>query len=295
MAGMEWAGTTWRFIHEYSFYVDMHEHASADAQAAFHSILRELPRLLPCEECRGHLEAHLALHPLPAPQCSASCEFPNARYCADLHNAVNVRQGKPVLPFDQVHAMYVGSVPPACPAGPIADMEWAGTTWGFIHQYSFYVDMHEHASADAQAAFHSILRALPRLLPCEECRGHFAAHLALHPLPAPQCSATCEFPNARFCVDLRNAVHAPPGKPGLPFDLVHAIYVGAAPPACPAITAGPMTALDARRGTRSGTWSQPRQREAKQTILLAVALGVAVLVVLMAVLQVAWIATHRGN
>jgi hypothetical protein len=167
----------------------------------------------------------------------------------------------------------------------MAGMEWAGTTWRFIHEYSFYVDMHEHASADAQAAFHSILRELPRLLPCEECRGHLAAHLALHPLPAPQCSASCEFPNARYCVDLHNAVNVRQGKPVLPFDQVHAMYVGSAPPACPA-TGSVMV-----HGTGSGTW--PQQRETKQTLLLGVAISVAVLVVLMAVLQVAWLATRR--
>ena len=187
-------------------------------------------------------------------------------------------------------AAYATQDPPAssgADASAASDMAWAATTWRFIHEYSFYVDKYEHASADAQAAFHSILRELPRILPCEECRAHLAAHLALHPLPAPQCSSSCSFSNARYCVDLHNAVNARQGKPMVPFDEVHAEYVGsAAPPACPAGT-----------GTGTGGGSNEEhlsQRSARQhTTLVAIAVGMAILVVVMAVLQVAWIASRR--
>jgi hypothetical protein len=173
-------------------------------------------------------------------------------------------------------------------AGTPSDMAWAATTWRFIHEYSFYVDRYEHASADAQAAFHSILRELPRILPCEECRAHLAAHLALHPLPAPQCASSCSFSNARYCVDLHNAVNVRQGKSEVPFDEVHAEYVGtAAPPACPA-------GGGSGSGGRSKEASVSQHSTRQQATLVAIAVGVAVLVVVMAVLQVAWMASRRG-
>ena len=166
--------------------------------------------------------------------------------------------------------------------GYAADMEWAHITWRFIHKNSFDVDMLEYESADAQAAFHAVLRRLPRILPCDQCRVHMAAFLAANPLPSPQCYSSCEFPNARYCVDLHNAVNTMQGKPVVPFDQVHAWYVGsAAPPACP-ISAG----ASAANGPSDGNGAPA------QSILVAIAVGVALLVLVMAVLQVVWLATH---
>ena len=162
-------------------------------------------------------------------------------------------------------------------------LEWAHETWKFIHRFSFYVDMHEFASADAQAAFHDILRNLPRVLPCDDCRGHMAAYLAQHPLPLPQCAASCEFANARYCVDLHNSVNIRQGKPTVPFEVVHAQYTGeAAPPACPTGSS-----------IQTSTGSVPRSRTKTSPALVAVAITVVVLVLLMGFVQICWIVFRR--
>ena len=112
-----WARVAWAFLHEFSFYIDRHEASNAAAQAAFHGTLEGLVVYMPCDICRQHLSAHLAQTPPPSPGVYSPDDFPNARYCVDLHNAVNERQGKCIVPFEEARAHYMdGAAQPACPA-----------------------------------------------------------------------------------------------------------------------------------------------------------------------------------
>ena len=112
-----WARVAWAYIHWFSFYIDQFESSNSAAQASFHRTLAGLVDYMPCEMCRRHLAAHLAQTPLPEPRARDSNEFANARYCVDLHNAVNERQGKCIVPFEEVRAHFVeGAAQPACPA-----------------------------------------------------------------------------------------------------------------------------------------------------------------------------------
>ena len=123
-----WAHVTWAFLHEMSFYIDMHENENPEAQAAFQSTITALVSFLPCMWCRTHLSAHLEANPLPAPSSYAADAFPNARWVVDLHNAVNTRQHKGVVPFEDVRAHYVdGAAQPTCPSvGMVKEGETVG-------------------------------------------------------------------------------------------------------------------------------------------------------------------------
>lgn len=123
-----WAHVTWTFLHEMSFYIDMHENDSPKAQASFHNVVTALVLFLPCTWCRKHLDAHIATNPLPTPRVYAADKFPNARWLVDLHNAVNTRQHKGVVEFESVRAHYVdGAAQPACPSIGMVDDETTST------------------------------------------------------------------------------------------------------------------------------------------------------------------------
>lgn len=126
---MRWAHDTWNFLHGMSFYIDQFENEDKEAQQAFQSMVTGLQYYLPCTWCRKHLAKHLAETPMPTPGTYAPDAFLNARWCVDLHNAVNKRQHKTAIPFEQVKAHYVDGAPePSCP--PQFDQHSSDTSSG---------------------------------------------------------------------------------------------------------------------------------------------------------------------
>ena len=112
---MRWAHITWDFLHGMSFYIDEFENDDLEAQQAFQSMISGLTSYLPCTWCRKHLAKHISENPMPTPSKYESDAWPNARWCVDLHNAVNKRQHKSIVPFDQVKARYIKTAKPSCP------------------------------------------------------------------------------------------------------------------------------------------------------------------------------------
>ena len=113
---MQWAHFSWDFIHFLSFYIDEFESEDIEAQKAFQQMIQGLQAYLPCTACRKHLAKYIKENPMPTPGKNATDAFLNARWCVDLHNAINVRQHKSIVPFNKVKAHYVdGAAKPSCP------------------------------------------------------------------------------------------------------------------------------------------------------------------------------------
>ena len=77
-----WGPALWSFLHTAA--------ASADDPGAFVDLLSCLTKVLPCPECRTHLEEFYQARP-PSSISDASSA---SRYVFELHNAVNARLGK---------------------------------------------------------------------------------------------------------------------------------------------------------------------------------------------------------
>lgn len=63
---------------------------SAERQTQTRRVLSNLGSLIPCEECRGHYNVYLATHPSAATDRESL-----SRWVEGLHNAVNVKLGRP--------------------------------------------------------------------------------------------------------------------------------------------------------------------------------------------------------
>ena len=92
-----WGPACWLTIHATA--------ASCDPEscAGFHAFLRALGDVLPCPECRMHLQQYLRLHP-PEPLIHDAQEA--SRYCYDLHNYVNSETGRSLLPPEILERAY---------------------------------------------------------------------------------------------------------------------------------------------------------------------------------------------
>ena len=65
-------------------------------------LLRKLHTVLPCEECREHLVAYVAHHPIAVPESYEEMGMYVRMWIYTLHEDVNRRLGKPSFPFDQL-------------------------------------------------------------------------------------------------------------------------------------------------------------------------------------------------
>lgn len=111
----------WNDLHVISFYIDVYECNNPEAQQAFHDHVRALQYFLPCDSCRPHFSAFLKVNPFPQPGIYAEDAFPNARWVCALHNNVNGRQGKRLVPFEESKRFYADSgPPPECPTQGLA-------------------------------------------------------------------------------------------------------------------------------------------------------------------------------
>lgn len=77
----EWGSRLWRLLHGSVSYFSPEE---------LYSVLQACTVLLPCPQCRNHLNQMVNTY-IPPAQCCAN------QYLSDLHNIVNVRIGKPIV------------------------------------------------------------------------------------------------------------------------------------------------------------------------------------------------------
>ena len=100
----------WRYLHRRSFDIEYADEPLKDQRHGFIKLLWALTEEMSCSHCRYHLNKYLQEHPL-------SLETNLARYVVDLHNNVNKRQHKRIIPFEVAEDYYVnGNMGALCPA-----------------------------------------------------------------------------------------------------------------------------------------------------------------------------------
>ena len=87
---------------------------------------------------------------------------------------------------------------------------WGPALWSFLHTAA--------ASLDNPEAFSQILEALPRTLPCPECRTHAEDYLRLH----PPTGLTDALSASRYLFEFHNVVNERLGKPKAHPRILHA-------------------------------------------------------------------------
>jgi len=91
----------WNFLHTIGAHYDA---TQPDAPKRCEAFLTNTPTMLPCADCRGHLEKYIKQHP-PTDACKSREAL--GRYLVDLHNDVNERTGGgPKWTYDQAAAAY---------------------------------------------------------------------------------------------------------------------------------------------------------------------------------------------
>ena len=93
-----WGPACWTMLHSLAAAVD-----TPAAAAAFCSFMRDLSNLLPCMDCRKHLQRFLGEHP---PEGLVHDDVTASRYCFDLHNFVNENLDKPKEAPMLIHSQY---------------------------------------------------------------------------------------------------------------------------------------------------------------------------------------------
>ena len=77
-----------------------------DEVRAWKSLITLLPKTLPCEDCRNHLNAYMTCHPFELPDDYGQINRYIRHWIYDVHESVNERLGKPSFDFNQLTAVY---------------------------------------------------------------------------------------------------------------------------------------------------------------------------------------------
>lgn len=113
MGTLEWGPSAWKFLHTATFAYGSNDGTiTAAEKIAARSLFESLKHLLPCKNCCSHYCSALVERPL-TDQILDSRES-LSRWFVEIHNDVNVRLGKPVMPYEEavkIYTQFVGCDP----------------------------------------------------------------------------------------------------------------------------------------------------------------------------------------
>ena len=95
----EWGNHCWRFLHASSF--TWPDNPTPEQQKSAKQFYNNLGEMLPCQRCRAHYNYHIRKKP---PKVDSKDHL--SRWLVDIHNEVNVSQGKSTVDYDQVKRHY---------------------------------------------------------------------------------------------------------------------------------------------------------------------------------------------
>lgn len=105
-----WGPEAWNFMHAVTFAYPK-EHPSNEDKENISLYFKYIGKNLPCERCRYHFGKILQTHPIDTKNRETI-----SRWLVDRHNDVNLRLGKPTLPYDFVKKKYE-DMENTCPLG----------------------------------------------------------------------------------------------------------------------------------------------------------------------------------
>jgi len=88
-----WGKAGWRFIHHIA--LNFPDNATESEKQDYLNFLNSIDKVLPCPICGVHFKDNMIKHP---PRLDSKREFFN--WSVDMHNEVNISQGKPIVSHD---------------------------------------------------------------------------------------------------------------------------------------------------------------------------------------------------
>jgi len=89
-------------------------------KAEFINYMTFLSKEFPCEKCRTHIKQFIVDNPFHIYMNVSYTTYSDVgffKWSFNLHNAVNMRLGKPIIDFSTAHNLYKGENPNICTAG----------------------------------------------------------------------------------------------------------------------------------------------------------------------------------
>jgi hypothetical protein len=93
----QWGPKLWKALHYIAF--GFPQQPDEQYKTAAQQLMSSLAYLLPCQKCRSHYSEYLKQNP---PRIASRSDF--MTYISELHNSVNERLGKEVVPTDETVA-----------------------------------------------------------------------------------------------------------------------------------------------------------------------------------------------
>ena len=96
-----WGPHAWQFLHSITLaYSDNPSESERQNYAQFFESLKDI---LPCEKCRIHYTQNLQTYPIENHLENKESLF---RWLVDIHNRINIDNGKPEYTYDEVTELY---------------------------------------------------------------------------------------------------------------------------------------------------------------------------------------------
>jgi hypothetical protein len=104
----EWGPLLWWILHALAGKAGTQPNTllRADEERAWPLFVKELANMLPCPYCRDHLQDYQKANPFALPKDASQWNLYVTTYFYDLHEAVNVRLGKPSFPKEELAQTY---------------------------------------------------------------------------------------------------------------------------------------------------------------------------------------------
>uniref|UniRef100_A0A6C0EAG7 thiol oxidase n=1 Tax=viral metagenome TaxID=1070528 RepID=A0A6C0EAG7_9ZZZZ len=93
-----WGNPLWKFIHYLT--VAYPENPTQEQMDDFKLFFTHLKKMLPCEKCRYHYQQNLLKYPLTDDILRSRYKL--IKWAVDMHNEVNVMNGKPKMSVERV-------------------------------------------------------------------------------------------------------------------------------------------------------------------------------------------------
>lgn len=104
----EWGPVLWKILHTLAEKSGKQSNSilRADEIRAWVLLIKNLPEIVPCEECRLHATDYLKSVPFQLPETYEAINLYVRTYFYTFHEAVNTRLGKPSFPFQDLAESY---------------------------------------------------------------------------------------------------------------------------------------------------------------------------------------------
>jgi hypothetical protein len=105
---MEWGPVFWKVLHGLAWKAGSAPlpGLQGDEIRAWRNLLSNLPKTIPCEECRQHLTNYIIANPIVVPDTYSSLKSYVSNWLYELHESVNARLGKQPYLFEELNKDY---------------------------------------------------------------------------------------------------------------------------------------------------------------------------------------------